>query len=73
MERVEQACLLLSKAEVPLAQIEQDWLVGPGQPLVHLVLGEAGPQPSQVGVHGLPQAGQSQGSQKLVLQRIYQH
>lgn len=65
--RVKQACLLLSKAEVALAQVEQYWLVGSGQPLVHLVLGEARSQPGQVGGHGLPQTGQSKGPQQLIL------
>lgn len=66
--KVKKACLLLSKAEVSLTQVEQNWLVSLGKPLVQLVLGEARPQPSQVGGHGLPQAGQHQSTQELVLQ-----
>ena len=43
--KVKRACLLLSKAEVPFAQVEEDGLAGLGQPFVQLVLGEARPQP----------------------------
>ena len=54
------ACMLFWEAQVPLAQVEQDGLVGFGKPAVHLVLGEAGAQSSQVACHGLVQAGQHQ-------------
>lgn len=42
--KVKSACLLLSKAEVAFAQVEEDGLAGLGQPFVQLVLGEARPQ-----------------------------
>ena len=62
------ACLLLSKAEVALAQVKEDGLVELGQPGMYFALGHAGPQPCQVAAHSLPQAGQHQSAQQLVLQ-----
>ena len=56
------ACLLFWKAQVPLAQVEQNGLVCFSEPAVHLVLGEAGAQSSKVACHGLVQAGQHQGA-----------
>lgn len=41
--KVRRARLLLSKAEVAFAQVEEDGLAGLGQPFVQLVLGETGP------------------------------
>lgn len=64
---MQRACLLLSKAEVPFAQVEEDGLAGLDQPLVQLVLAEAGSQPGQVSCYGLLQACQHQRAQQLVL------
>ncbi len=61
------ACLLFWEAQVPLAQVKQNGLVGFGKPAVHFVLGEAGAQSSQVACHGLVQAGQHQGAKQFVL------
>lgn len=63
-------CLLFWEAQIPLAQVQQDWLVGFCKPAMNLILGEAGPQPSQIGSDGLVQAGQHQCAQQLVLHQL---
>ena len=62
-----QADLLLRKAKVPFAQIEQDGLGGSVEPPADLVLGQARAQTQQISGDGAAQACQHQGSQQLVL------